>query len=36
MNIADRIPEVSLIVGGFDYECDPSRIQSAIQRAKGT
>ena len=36
MNIADRIPEVSLIVGGFDYECDPSRIQSAIQRAKRT
>lgn len=26
----------SLIVGGFDYECDPSRIQSAIQRAKRT
>lgn len=24
----------SLIGGGFDYECDPARIQSAIQRAK--
>lgn len=24
----------SLITGGFDYECDPARIQSAIQRSK--
>ena len=26
----------SLIAGGFDYECDPARIQSAIHRAKKT
>lgn len=26
----------SLIGGGFDYECDPARIQSAIQRAEKT
>lgn len=26
----------SLIAGGFDYECDPVRIQSAIHRAKKT
>ena len=32
MNIADRIPEVSLIVGGFDYECDPSCLYKLFYR----